>query len=76
MVLPGRDYVKGLRVAGSICGVKFLDAGDDRASGVLALPLQADWLLRTHVGRGTVEGHPCALEQLLGGGDGGCLGLL
>lgn len=76
MVLPGWGHVEGLHVADTTCGVKFLGAGGDRASGVLALPLQADQLLQAHIGRGTVEGHLCALTQLLRGGDGGRMGLL
>ena len=63
MVLPGQGHVEGLQVADAR-GLKLLEVGGDRAGGVLALPLQTDWLLQARVGSGAVEVHLHALAQL------------
>jgi hypothetical protein len=75
VILPGQGHVEGLHVDDS-GRLKLLEVGDYRASGVLALPLQADLLLQARVGCGTVECHLCALTQLHWGGNGGCSGLI
>lgn len=75
VVLPGHGHVEGLQLADA-GGLKLLAVEGDRASRVLALPLQSDLLLQACVGGGAVEVHLCALEKLHRGGDGGNPGLL
>lgn len=75
MVPPGQGHVEGLQV-GDTCGLKLLEAGGDRASGVLALPLQANRLLQAGVGGGAVEVCLHALAELGRPGKGRHTGLL
>lgn len=63
VVLPGQDHMEGLLVADTR-GLELLVVGGDRASGVLALPLQVDGLLQARVGSGAVEVGLHALAKL------------